>query len=469
MAESKFIRSLTLAVAVAKASGEDVSESLRSRAAVEDNPVREGILRLMADKRFLQSVSPVMMWKEDATVALEEFADTLESEKKAGRLNEQTLAGLIEDFFSLWSMMMQNRKPVYEASRKARKKAKMGSVGQKGQKEGGPGEKGGRGYSSADTDKALSQFIESEKSEENDEAEGMGMGSGDPKMEQQKRENVFLKSIPESLKKLAMLIGRAGEDDIAAKGRFLTASKSDIEGITVGNNLSALLPSEVALLSDRATQDIFYRNYAERRLQVFASASQSSRPNTHQDGPVIICVDESSSMTGEPLRTAITLTYAVTIIAKRRHRQVLIVAYSDSHKVMHVESLGRQRRQLLEFLSNVSMGGNDENAMFEWLFREILPREEKFKTADILCISDFGWVGIEQFVKKLIEEQKAAGMRFYGLNIGGVFGGWKDLDEDMWDGGSSPMAVCDSVWEYHKGVCKEVKGIAASKPRNKKH
>jgi len=128
VAESKFIRSLTLAVAVAKASGEDVSESLRSRAAVEDNPVREGILRLMADKRFLQSVSPVMMWKEDATVALEEFADTLESEKKAGRLNEQTLAGLIEDFFSLWSMMMQNRKPVYEASRKARKKAKMGSA-----------------------------------------------------------------------------------------------------------------------------------------------------------------------------------------------------------------------------------------------------------------------------------------------------------------------------------------------------
>ena len=117
----------------------------------------------------------------------------------------------------------------------------------------------------------------------------------------------------------------------------------------------------------------------------------------------------------------------------------------------------------------MSMGGNDENAMFEWLFREILPREEKFKTADILCISDFGWVGIEQFVKKLIEEQKAAGMRFYGLNIGGVFGGWKDLDEDRWEGGSSPMAVCDSVWEYHKGVCKEVKGIAASKPRNKKH
>ena len=143
---------------------------------------------------------------------------------------------------------------------------------------------------------------------------------------------------------------------------------------------------------------------------------------------------------------------------------MLIVAYSDSHKMIHIESLERQKRQLLEFLSNVSMGGHDENSMFEWLFREILPQEEKFKTADILCISDFGWVSIESFVKKLIDEQKASGMKFYGLNIGG----WRDFDDDRWQG-NSPMSVCDSVWEYHKGICKEVKGVDVSKPRNTKH
>ena len=445
-----------------------MSQPLLERADVEDNPVRRGILQLMADKRFLGTVSPVMMWQEDAAEELEEFADSLDSEHKKGLLTQEFIDFKIEEFLTLWSMVMKNREPVYKASRKARKKAKMEEVGGPG--EGGKGEGGGEkgGYASGgrDADKALTDFIESHDSGE-DESEGMGMGSGDPKMEQQKRENVFLKSIPESLKKLAMLIGRAGEDDISAKGRFLTASKSDIEGITVGNNLSALLPSEVALLSEKSTQDIFYRNYAEKRLQVFASASQSNRPDTHKDGPVIICVDESSSMTGEPLRTAITLAYAVTIIAKRRHRQVLIVAYSDSHKMMRVESLERQKRQLLNFLSNVSMGGNDENAMFEWLFTEILPKEEKFKTADILCVSDFGWESIESFVKKLIDEQKASGMKFYGLNIGGVFGGWRDFDEDMWQGNST-MSVCDSVWEYHKGVCKEVKGVDASKPLNTK-
>ena len=460
---------MTLSVAVARSTGEDISQTLQDRAAEEENPVRSGILQLMADKRFLDTVSPVMIWQEDASDELEEFADSLERLEKEGRLNQESITQSIEDFFTFWAVQMKKKKPLYDSSRRARKKAGMGAIGRGGSAEGPSGRGGDERGRENDIDKALSDFVEGQNDSEGDEnGEGMGIGRGDPKMEQQRRENVFLKSIPESLKRLAMLIGRAGENDISARGRFLTASKSDIEGITVGNNLSALLPSEVAMLSDRSTQDVFYRNYAEKRLQVFASASQSTRPDTHKDGPVIVCIDESSSMTGEPVRTAITLAYAVTIIAKRRHRPVLIVAYSDDHKMMRVESWERQKKQILEFLSNVSMGGNDENSMFEWLFKTILPQEDKFKTADILCVSDFGWVSIDSYVKNLIDEQKAAGMRFYGLNIGGIFGGWHDFNDDMWRG-NSPMSVCDSVWEYSKGRCVEVKGLSSSEaPRNKK-
>lgn len=424
---------MTLAVAVAKSSGSDISQFLLDRAEVEDKPVRRGVLKVMADNRFLDTAKPVMMWQEDASNELEAFADRLESERAAGCLTEERMNELIEEFFSLWLALMGRRKRIYESSRKARKKARMDL-------EDGPNMSG------------LQDFLEVNDDEEDDDF--TGIGAGDPKLEQQRRENIYLRSIPESLKKLALLIGRAGEDVTETMGKFSVASKSDIEGITVGNNLSALLPSELVLLSEKATQDIFFMNFAEKRLQVFASASQASRPDDHKDGPVIICVDESSSMSGEPLEIAIQLAYAVTIIAKRRHREVLIVAYSDSHKMMRVDSLGKDRNKLLEFLSDVSMGGNNENAMFEWLFQNIMPREKKFDTADILCISDFGWVGIDDSVKRLIDEQKSSGMKFYGLNIGGAFGGWSDLD-DL--GLLSANDVCDSLWEYRDGECREVK------------
>lgn len=445
---------MTLAVAVAKFSGNDISQFLLDRAEVEDNPVRRGVLNVMADNRFLDTAKPVMMWQEDASNELEAFADRLESERAAGCLTEERMNELIEEFFPLWLALMERRERIYESSRKARKKARMDLEGNLSTKvnipEGDGGNDEGRKEGMGPDMSGLQDFLEDDDDEDDD---FMGIGACDPKMEQQRRENIYLRSIPESLKKLALLIGRAGEDVTETKGRFSVASKSDIEGITVGNNLSALLPSELVLLSEKSTQDVFFMNFAEKRLQVFASASQASRPDDHKDGPVIICVDESSSMSGEPLQVAIQLAYAVTIIAKRRHREVLIVAYSDSHKMMRVDSLGKDRSKLLEFLSDVSMGGNDENAMFEWLFQDIMPREKKFDTADILCISDFGWVQIDDSVKGLIDEQKASGMKFYGLNIGGVFGGWSDLDDF---GLLSANDVCDSLWEYSGGKCREV-------------
>ena len=446
---------MTLAVAVAKSSGSDISQFLLDRAEVEDKPVRRGVLKVMADNRFLDTAKPVMMWQEDASNELEAFADRLESERAAGCLTEERMNELIEEFFSLWLALMGRRKRIYESSRKARKKARMDLEGKPSTKckipEGDGGNDKGHKEGKGPNMSGLQEFLEVNDDEDDDFT---GIGASDPKMEQQRRENIYLRSIPESLKKLALLIGRAGEDVSEIRGRFLVASKSDIEGITVGNNLSALLPSELVLLSEKATQDVFFMNFAEKRLQVFASASQASHPDDHKDGPVIICVDESSSMSGEPLQVAIQLAYAVTIIAKRRHREVLIVAYSDSHKMMRVDSLGRDRSKLLEFLSNVSMGINNENAMFEWLFLDILPREKKFDTADILCVSDFGWVAIDDSVKRLIDEQKASGMKFYGLNIGGVFGGWHDLDDF---GLLGPMDVCDSLWEYSGGECRKVK------------
>ena len=454
MAEGKLIRSMTLAVAVAKSSGSDISQFLLDRAEVEDNPVRRGVLKVMADKRFLDTVSPVMMWQEDASNELEAFADRLESERAAGCLTEGRMNKLIEEFFSLWLALMGRRKRIYESSRKARKKARMDLDGNLSTKvnipEGDGSNDEGRKEGMGPDMSGLQEFLEVNDDENDDFT---GIGAGDPKLEQQRRENIYLRSIPESLKKLALLIGRAGEDVTETRGRFSVASKSDIEGITVGNNLSALLPSELVLLSEKATQDVFFMNFAEKRLQVFASASQASRPDKHKDGPVIICVDESSSMSGEPLQVAIQLAYAVTIIAKRRHREVLIVAYSNSHKMMRVDSLGKDRSELLEFLSNVSMGGNNENAMFEWLFQDIMPGEKKFDTADILCISDFGWVAIDDSVKRLIDEQKSSGMKFYGLNIGGAFGGWHDLDDF---GLLGPKDVCDSLWEYSDSECREV-------------
>ena len=287
---------------------------------------------------------------------------------------------------------------------------------------------------------------EKEKENETDNEEQFGIGAGNSKEENLRRENRFLRSIPKDLLKLAKIIGRSGSVDFKPSGHFPTAAKSDITGITIGDNLSSLLPSETALLSCPATQPTFYHNYVEKRLQIFASASSGNAPVTHQDGPVIICLDTSGSMRGEKVEIACNLTMAITIIAQRRKRDVLVVKYSDWHFLLKVTKLSRQREDLEKFLSSYQGRGNAENELFRWLFKDILPNEKAFYTADILCITDFGWRPLNDYTIKLIESFKRKGMIFYGLNV---------LGFEKWSF-DSMTTVCDSLWKWSSNHLEEM-------------
>ena len=287
---------------------------------------------------------------------------------------------------------------------------------------------------------------EKEEENETDNEEQFGIGAGNSKEENLRRENRFLRSIPKDLLKLAKLIGRSSSVDFKLSGHFPTAAKSDITGITIGDNLSSLLPSETALLSCPATQPTFYHNYVEKRLQIFASASSGNAPVTHQDGPVIICLDTSGSMRGEKVEIACNLTMAITIIAQRRKRDVLVVKYSDWHFLLKVTKLSRQREDLEKFLSSYQGCGNAENELFRWLFKDILPNEKAFDTADILCITDFGWEPLNDYTIKLIESFKRKGMIFYGLNV---------LGFEKWSF-DSMTTVCDSLWKWSSNHLEEM-------------
>ena len=130
-----------------------------------------------------------------------------------------------------------------------------------------------------------------------------------------------------------------------------------------------------------------------------------------------------------------------------------MVRYSEGHELFRLQNLGEQKKDLLEFLSVVGMGGNDEDELFRWLFTDIMPNEKAYDSADVLCISDFGWTPIGKESMDLVANEKRKGMVFYGLNIANDK--WVSLydfdsqSEKIISG--SPESVCDSLWEYRNG------------------
>ena len=223
-------------------------------------------------------------------------------------------------------------------------------------------------------------------------------------------ENNFLNRVPPSLIRLAKIIGRSSDGIMNTGGSFSIASKSDIAGITTGNNLESLLPFELALLSDSKTENIFYKRYVTKDLQIFASKSSVSKGKKHRNGPIIICLDTSSSMKGDPIIVATALTMAICIIGQRSKRPVLVVRYSNGHTLFRLRNISEEKKELAEFLNHIEMRGNNENELFNWLFTDILPKEKSYDCADILCISDFGWTSITPKVYDLIKNEKENGM-----------------------------------------------------------
>lgn len=233
----------------------------------------------------------------------------------------------------------------------------------------------------------------------------------------------YLKQLDPTIVELAKRIGRSGGTSSMFTGKFHSASRSDISGVTIGNDLNSMLPSELALLGVKDTENLFYQRYVQNRLQLFSSVSRSFEVGKDKSGPIYICVDTSGSMKGEPEVTAKTLALAVAIVAQRDRRPICMINYSHNLSFFVLTNLQHQRKKFLSFLSHSYDGGNDENKLFYFIFKK-LPSVSKyklfadaFKGADILIISDYIWSYISKENMELIEEARNEGMRFYGLGI----------------------------------------------------
>ena len=398
--------------------GYDVRNVLAARATGGDL-VREMLVHAASDPRFNSSVHASKAWRTTARTRLESFAQEVQGIDRQEAL--ERLEAFLADYFIQmvgWSGVLQ---------RDARVSKKKG------------------------LQEALAE-LDGESEEIEAEASGKRPGEAITREEERRAELRFLRSIPPSLRELARRIGRTGQKE-TGRGRFPVASKSDIAGITVGDDLNCLLPSEIALLAGRETEDVFFHKFVGKRLQVFASASSAREPVFRQDGPVIVCLDRSGSMEGPPSDLARALTMAVVILAKRRRREVVVVKYGNGQEDAYVvKNLRKQRKDLIRFLSYHCDGGNNENSMFRMVFQDFVPQEKDFSAADVLCVSDFGWANVGVDVMDLIRANKAKGMRFYGLD---VFGAYEESDWCHGDG--RPSQIIDSmwIWDGERNLCYE--------------
>jgi uncharacterized protein with von Willebrand factor type A (vWA) domain len=224
------------------------------------------------------------------------------------------------------------------------------------------------------------------------------------------------------------------------------AAKAELVGIHESDDISSMLPAEAALLADETTAPLFYKKFAEKKLQTFEYQAKiitfeeeeikKKRQKEKEDkkGPFIICVDTSGSMQGTPETVAKTLCFALLKMAVKDNRKCYLISFSTAIATLNLTDLKNNLEKLVEFLSMSFNGGTDAVPAMREALRML--ETEDYKKADVIMVSDFVMPGFDEQTKNQIIAAKEKKTKFHSLVI----------DQS---GNKNTIEEFDSNWAYN--------------------
>lgn len=206
-------------------------------------------------------------------------------------------------------------------------------------------------------------------------------------------------------------------------------------GVSRSDDIARMLPQEAAFLGHPKLKMLWHARRAEQGLlsyQVEGVLSEhcpeplrehSDEPEVRREGrrvkgPIILCVDTSASMHGEPERIAKAVCLEVLRLANQSGRRCYLYAFSGPGQVMEMalrfDPAGL--REILHFLSQSFHGGTD---IREPVLRALAKiRGAEWRKADMLLITDGRFPVPAPVVDAVWRARERENLRLVGLTVG---------------------------------------------------
>lgn len=191
------------------------------------------------------------------------------------------------------------------------------------------------------------------------------------------------------LQNIARIAGRLKAQAIRKQAEKVNHSQSELSDIVTGNDVARLLPSELALLSDSDTEMLLYSKLAERRALQYELHGKE----TKVQGPIILAIDESGSMSGSRDEWAKGVALALCEIAARQNRPFLVLhfdtAISMEQRFENPRALAWD--EVLNLATHFSGGGTIINTPLvraRAVIEEAKKTNSKLGKSDVILITD---------------------------------------------------------------------------------
>ncbi|MEW6146199.1 MAG: VWA domain-containing protein [Thermodesulfobacteriota bacterium] len=222
----------------------------------------------------------------------------------------------------------------------------------------------------------------------------------------------------EKLRRLSRIVGSLREEMLRGRRKSWARRGSEVFDVSTGSDIGRLVASELAGLANPRLRTDFKKRLLEGKLLQYSLKDEQGR------GPMVICLDGSSSMEGKKELWSKGVCLTLLDIAKRERRKFSVVVFSSGGEPVRVfESSpgegrggwGMKEKDVFELAGYFPGGGTNFE---EPLDRALgILRGSKFRRGDIVFITD-GEAGIgDAWLEGFKREQRRLGFKVYSVLI----------------------------------------------------
>ncbi len=190
----------------------------------------------------------------------------------------------------------------------------------------------------------------------------------------------------EKLRRLSLMVGSLKEEMLSSRRKVWSKRGTEVYDIAIGDDIGRVIPSELSFLKHQVLRRDFMRRFLEEKLLQYYLREEKGR------GPLVVCVDGSSSMDGNKEVWSKGVCLTLLDIAKRQRRKFVVIVFSSKGSPLKIfgsdvkEGWGMKENDIIELADYFPGGGTDfEDPLDKAL--EFL-NQSKFKRGDIVFITD---------------------------------------------------------------------------------
>ena len=214
------------------------------------------------------------------------------------------------------------------------------------------------------------------------------------------------------INKLSEMVGRFRASASNLQKRKTKEEGQEIYGVQLGNEIHKVLPSEKLFLANKKTKKSFYKKYYQKELLSY----KYKNSKVSSKGPIICCIDTSTSMEGDHEIWSKSVAMALLDIAYKQRREFVAILFS--YRVGDVIEFNKNKVEPNKIYNLATSFYGSGTNFVEPLTQSIkLINKAKYKYADIVFITDGEAPLDDEFIDYFNKQKEDKQFRMITVNV----------------------------------------------------